>query len=724
MPPLRRASLALLVCALVPVPLSAQVFVKAPGQIPAGAPFNASRTENVDFGDVDLDGDFDVAMADGGDCCNDQNRLWVNQGGAQGGTIGFFEDETAAQCPNVADQSRDVEFADFDGDGDLDLCTANTSQTVSQTNRFWCNQGGLQAGTVGFYADETQARWVGLALPASSIAASQLLPGGGYIDYSCDSDFADLDDDGDLDLVQSSYGGAFGGQVPTRLFLNDGAGFFGEHNPSGFKLTGQTLPTGSPALWAEGTQLANTLESGGANADIATTALDIELGDVDGDWDVDILHGARQEPPRMFQSRLSETGVVIWRDVTGSAFAPGYSSGNGHYEQEFGDFDDDDDLDILGVNWFNNFEDDTLRNSGGFFAEVTKLPGSVADDNEGDFGDYDNDGDLDLYIASWSGQDKLYRNELAQTGAPSFVPAQAELPTLTQVSLDADWGDIDGDGDSDVLVATNNNAPNELLLNTSEVPDTHAPRAVRLEQAPDRSSSAVPTFVRAHLYDNAPYYATWYADVVLDFRVDGGPWYTLPMPCVGGQLFRGEISGALIGTIEYRVRAADLSGNVGLSQVQSFTALDGGCNGSITTYCTAKPTSLPGCSPSFYLNGVPSASAKTAFTVNVNSVPGGNPGLFLYTTNGAAATPIQTAFGFLCIQSGPGMFRIGFQFDEGTQGACVGSYGMNFNQYIHGQTQDPALGAGASVDVQCWYRDPPNPGSANLTQALHFTVCP
>jgi hypothetical protein len=70
------------------------------------------------------------------------------------------------------------------------------------------------------------------------------------------------------------------------------------------------------------------------------------------------------------------------------------------------------------------------------------------------------------------------------------------------------------------------------------------------------------------------------------------------------------------------------------------------------------------------------------------------------------------------------MFRIGFQFDEGTPGACVGSYGMNFNQYIHGQTQDPALGAGASVDLQCWYRDPPNPGSANLTQALHFTVCP
>jgi hypothetical protein len=105
-------------------------------------------------------------------------------------------------------------------------------------------------------------------------------------------------------------------------------------------------------------------------------------------------------------------------------------------------------------------------------------------------------------------------------------------------------------------------------------------------------------------------------------------------------------------------------------------------------------------------------------------VPGGNPGLFLYTTNGAATTPIQNAYGFLCIQSGPGMFRIGFQTGSGTSGVCDGSYVMNFNQYLAAQTQDPNLGAGSDVDVQCWYRDPPNPGTANFTQALRFTVCP
>jgi hypothetical protein len=43
---------------------------------------------------------------------------------------------------------------------------------------------------------------------------------------------------------------------------------------------------------------------------------------------------------------------------------------------------------------------------------------------------------------------------------------------------------------------------------------------------------------------------------------------------------------------------------------------------------------------------------------------------------------------------------------------------------MHGQVVDPSLAAGASVDLQCWYRDPPNPGQANFTSALRFVICP
>ena len=180
---------------------SAQTFTFAPGQIPQGNPFNNSSTENVDFADIDQDGDWDAAFADGGDTNQDQSRLWVNQGFLQGGTIGFFADVTATQAPVVLLQSRDVEFVDFDQDSDVDLFISNTSSLASQSNHWWTNMGNLQAGTAGFYQDETSTRWVGLGAAGSSIAPSQVLGGGGYIDWSCDSDFGDLDNDGDLDLV-------------------------------------------------------------------------------------------------------------------------------------------------------------------------------------------------------------------------------------------------------------------------------------------------------------------------------------------------------------------------------------------------------------------------------------------------------------------------------------------------------------------------------------------
>ena len=133
----RLAPLALLLA--LAGPASAQSFQNNTSQIPSGGAANSSNSEGVDFADVDLDGDYDCVFADGGDCCNDQNRIWINQGGLQGGTIGFFSDETATRLPSISDDSRDMDFVDVDADGDQDIYTSNTSQISNQPNRFWVN---------------------------------------------------------------------------------------------------------------------------------------------------------------------------------------------------------------------------------------------------------------------------------------------------------------------------------------------------------------------------------------------------------------------------------------------------------------------------------------------------------------------------------------------------------------------------------------------------------
>ena len=146
----------------------------------------ASFTENVDFADLDQDGDWDAVFADGGDAGNDQNRIWMNAGGAQGGTVGTFLDETSVRFPQQQDDSRDIEFADIDNDGDLDIYVSNTAQLVAQGNKWWVN-GTNSNGDLGFYTDETAARWVGLGVnpntsqPGGSSIAPGLVGNGTFI---------------------------------------------------------------------------------------------------------------------------------------------------------------------------------------------------------------------------------------------------------------------------------------------------------------------------------------------------------------------------------------------------------------------------------------------------------------------------------------------------------------------------------------------------------------
>ncbi|MFT7669892.1 MAG: hypothetical protein ACI8X5_002599 [Planctomycetota bacterium] len=701
-------------------------FTKNTTDIPTGGAANSSRTENVDFGDVDLDGDWDAVFADGGDVAQDQNRIWLNRG--PGANLGKFVDSTSTNFPSVNDQSRDIEFVDFDNDSDLDIYVSNTSAIQAQGNRWWRNTG---VGD-GSYVDETAARWVGLAGANSSIAAGQLLGDGTFIDFSCDCDFGDIDNDGDMDLFHSSYGGVFGGRVPSRIFLNDGAGFFSEFNPSGFKLAGQLIQTNDPGLWCEGTHQQDTTNTDGTRCDIASSALDIDLGDIDGDFDLDILHGARQEEPRMFVNRLSETGVLGFRDVSNSAFPSGWASGNGHYEQEMGDMDGDGDLDIYGLNWNAGFgfTDITMRNNGaGVFGNKSNLPGSGSDDNEGDFIDYDNDGDLDLFVANFSGQDRLYRNNNTLSGNFSFT--QVGFPSSAQTGLDADACDVDGDGDYDLFVANDFNAANTYFENTTQTPDTHAPYLPNVEQAPDRAPGAVPTVVRVQVYDNAPYYITWYNPTTLTYTVNGSGGATIPAFSSGGQIFRAEIPGNVTGTISYFFTSEDEYGNTGTSAARNYNS--GGAQNSGSIYCDGSTGFCPCIAVGAVDQGCPNTNpnGNGAALVGTGNASFGADTLGFAITDGAfnkagiiiqGAAALSYPNGNGNVANASGLFCVSPQLrgnvflTDGTGAATV----TNFMSSPFGATAQPF---GSTTYYQYWFRDPANPcqNAPAATAAFNFS---
>ena len=81
--------------------------------------------------------------------------------------------------------------------------------------------------------------------------------------------------------------------------------------------------------------------------------------------------------------------------------------------------------------------------------------------------DYDRDGDLDMYVTNGPGAaNALFQNQLVQTGTMSFIDVAqtAGLAATDQDSFGTCFGDIDNDGDHDLMVLGRNEA-NRLYEN-------------------------------------------------------------------------------------------------------------------------------------------------------------------------------------------------------------------------------------------------------------------
>ncbi|MCC7012467.1 MAG: matrixin family metalloprotease [Planctomycetes bacterium] len=146
--------------------------------------------------------------------------------------------------------------------------------------------------------------------------------------------------------------------------------------------------------------------------------------------------------------------------------------------------------------------------------------------------------------------------------------------------------------------------------------------------------------------------------------------------------------------------------------------------GALTTYCTAG-TTTNGCNATMSASGTPSLAATSGFVVSCSGVEGQKTGLLFYGITGPKAAPwAPGSTSYLCLKS-PTQ-RTPSSNSGGTAGACDGAFSVDWLDYI--ATHPGALGApfsaGAIVQMQAWFRDPPAPNTTNLSNGLQFTACP
>ncbi len=154
-------------------------------------------TQDLTLADIDNDGDMDLLVAN-----EDANRILINTG------KGFFSDESAKRLPyrDTPEESREVDVADIDGDGDLDLLYGNVAafvENADRQNRLLLNDG------KGNFTDITTTH-----LPKDNNRCFGV-------------SFLDIDRDGDMDIMTGNTNGdQFGGMSPFSVYLNDGKGKF------------------------------------------------------------------------------------------------------------------------------------------------------------------------------------------------------------------------------------------------------------------------------------------------------------------------------------------------------------------------------------------------------------------------------------------------------------------------------------------------------------------
>lgn len=371
-----------------------QYYIDETGAIP----IVAGNSYSVDLGDVNGDGRPDILIGS----YNQQSRLFINRGG------GAFGDETFVRLPRASYPTFSVKFADFEGDGDLDIAVGNRGAQ----SRIWINNG------TGVFADETTTR-----APTGVYDTIRIAVG-------------DVTGDGRPEVVFANYNFPAGQQ--DRLWINDGSGAFSDG-------TSARLP---------------------AVIDIGNGAT---IADVNRDgWNDIIITNVGGQLNRLYMNRGS-SNPGFFSDVTSTNMP--LNTSNHTTNVAAGDVDSDGDLDLImsnGGSTAAQLNRLLINNGSGVFADetTTRLPATLTWAVDVDFSDVNGDGCLDIVEANYNSQNRLYLNGRSGancTGVFTDVTSTS-LPVDNVFTRESAAGDLDADGDADIYFA-NVNANNQALAN-------------------------------------------------------------------------------------------------------------------------------------------------------------------------------------------------------------------------------------------------------------------
>ena len=427
--------------------------------------FNVPRPQ---FADIDGDGDLDLFLQER----PDELMMFENVGTPSRPDFVWRTDRY--QNLAVGEWTR---FIDFDGDGDLDLLSERRFSYV----QYFRNDGTARVAaftSVGDSVRDVEGRPL--------FADRQNIPS-----------LNDIDCDGDLDLFLGRLNGTISRYevaeltdegVPVFRFLEDrfqdieivaqlgslhGANsmafadidqdgdldfFWGDFFEPGVLFVENTGSCGEPNLRTDPVPFPtdDTIATSGYNVTV--------LEDVDSDGDLDLFVGVlggafnpNLTTTRNFHFYEQVDGDFIYRtdrfvytlDV-GSESIP-----------SFADLDGDGDLDMLLA---NKLDPDDTQTSRLYYFENVGSPRNPAFQQRAHIplftmyhyapalGDLDGDGDLDMLVGTWNAGVALYLNEGTRT-EPEFVLQDTTFVRLTRGSNSAPaLTDVDGDGDLDLFI--------------------------------------------------------------------------------------------------------------------------------------------------------------------------------------------------------------------------------------------------------------------------------